>query len=38
MSGYVGFLDVVPDPSYQFWLKVSWRCALNVCVVFQMAV
>jgi hypothetical protein len=33
MSGYVGFLDVVLDPSYQLWLKVSWRCILNVCVV-----
>jgi hypothetical protein len=35
MSSYVGFLDVVPDPSYQLWLKVSWRCVLNVCVVLQ---
>jgi hypothetical protein len=35
MSGYVGFLDVVLDPSYQLWLKVSWRCVLNVCVVLQ---
>jgi hypothetical protein len=35
MSGYVGFLDVVLDPSYQLWLKVSWRCILNVCVVLQ---
>jgi hypothetical protein len=35
MNGYVGFLDVVPDPSYQFSLKVSWRCVLDVCVVLQ---